>query len=158
MTNGYQYPYFPPPAPAPASAPSDKKGKKGKARKPRTSLKRRREAGNPNTNLPLTSLTSPSKLHFYCHFHGWVTGWSSGQGGDHGDPCQFMKSRPSVHPFHASCPRSRFCPQPPWLQHVQGANESTSPIVFLASHILSTSIHHLPPPPRPPTASRIETT
>jgi hypothetical protein len=45
---------------------------------------------------PRTSLSRPSKLHFYCHFHGWVTthGWPSGHGGYHGDPCQFvMKSR-----------------------------------------------------------------
>ena len=42
-------------------------------------------------------MSRPSKLHFYCHFHGWVTthGWSSGNGGHHGDACQFMKPRPS---------------------------------------------------------------
>ncbi len=39
------------------------------------------KTGTPNTNLPRTSLSRPSKLHFYCHFHGWVTthGWPSGQ-------------------------------------------------------------------------------
>ncbi len=46
---------------------------------------------------PLTSLLRPSKLHFYCHHHGWVTthGWPSRHGGHHGAQCMFMKSRPS---------------------------------------------------------------
>jgi hypothetical protein len=71
---------------------------RSKARNASISLRRRRAPLNPNTNLPRTSLTRPSKQHFYCHFHGWVTthGWPSGHGGYHGDPCQFMKSRPSV--------------------------------------------------------------
>ena len=99
MANGF-YPY-PPPAVAPAPAPSlpDKKGnrQKGNKKDKKGQTPPKAKTGTPNTNLPRTSLSRPSKLHFYCHFHGWVTthGWPSGNGGHHGDACQFMKSRPS---------------------------------------------------------------
>jgi len=99
MANGY-YPY-PPPAVAPAPAPSapDKKGnrQKGIKKDKKGQTQPKGERGTPNTNLPRTSMSRPSKLHYYCHFHGWVTthGWPSGNGGHHGDACQFMKSHPS---------------------------------------------------------------
>jgi hypothetical protein len=94
MANGF-YP-SPPPAAAPAYSPPDKKGnrQKGNKKDKKGQTPPKAKTGTPNTNLPRTSLSRPSKLHFYCH---WVTtdGWPSGHGGYHGDPCQFMKSRPS---------------------------------------------------------------
>jgi hypothetical protein len=63
-------------------------------RKARHRLRQRQGHLTP-TSFILTSLSRPSTLHVYCHFHGWVTthGWPSGNGGHHGDACQFMKSR-----------------------------------------------------------------
>jgi hypothetical protein len=86
MANGF-YPY--PPAPAPA--PSDKKGNRQQGKKGQTPPKEK--TGTPNNTLPHTSMSRPSKLHFYCHYHGWVIthGWTFGHGGHHGDACQFMK-------------------------------------------------------------------
>ena len=101
MANGF-YPYPPPvaaPAPTPAPAPDNKgnrqRGNKKDKKDKKDKTTPKEKTGTPNTNLPRTSLSRPSKLHFYCHFHGWVTthGWPSGNGGHHGDPCQFMKSR-----------------------------------------------------------------
>jgi hypothetical protein len=69
-----------------------KQGKHGNKTPPKE------KTGTLNTTLPRTSHLRPSKLHFYCHHHGWVTthGWPSGHGGPHGDACMFMKSsRPS---------------------------------------------------------------
>jgi hypothetical protein len=83
-------------APVPAPATSDKKGNRQKGnkkdKKGQTPPKEKTET--PNNTLPRTSLSRPSKLHFYCHFHGWVTthGWPSG---NYGNKCQFMTSRPS---------------------------------------------------------------
>jgi hypothetical protein len=101
MANGF-YPYPSPaaaPAPAPAPSSSDNKGNKQKGNKQDKKDKTTPKAktGTLNTNLPHTFLSRPSKLHFYCHFHGWMTthGWPSGNGEHHGDPCQFMMSRPS---------------------------------------------------------------
>jgi hypothetical protein len=98
MANGF-YPYYPTLAPAPAYPPSDKKGnrRKGNKKDKKGQTPPKAKTGTPNTNLPRTSLFCPSKLHFYCHFHGWVTthGWQSGNGGHYGDACQFMKFRPS---------------------------------------------------------------
>jgi hypothetical protein len=99
MANGF-YPYpSPAVAPAPAYSRSDKKGnrQKGNKKDKKGQTPPKAKTGTPNTNLPRTSLSRPSKLHFYCHFHGWVTthGWPSGNGGHHGDTCLFMKSRPS---------------------------------------------------------------
>jgi hypothetical protein len=70
--NGYQYPYTPP-TPAPAS--SDKKGNRqqGKKQGKKGQNRPKEKTGTPNTNLPRTSLTRPSKQHFYCHFHGGRT-------------------------------------------------------------------------------------
>jgi hypothetical protein len=101
MANGF-YPYPTPaaaPTPAQAYSLSDKKGNRQKGNKKDKKGQTPPEAktDTPNTNLPRTSLSRPSKLHFYCHFHGWVNthGWPSGNGEHHGDTCQFMKSRPS---------------------------------------------------------------
>ena len=95
----YPYPPIPAPAPAPAPATSDKTGnrQKGRKGKPGNKSPQKEKTGTLNTTLPRTSLLRPSKLHFYCHHHGWVTthGWPSGNGGHHGDTCMFMKSRPS---------------------------------------------------------------
>ena len=97
------YPYYPPtpaPAPAPAPATSDQTGNRQRGKKkgkPGNKTPQTEKTGTPNTTLPRTSLLRPSKLHFYCHHHGWVTthGWPSGNGGHHGDACMFMKARPS---------------------------------------------------------------
>jgi hypothetical protein len=79
-------PYAPAPAPSPALASSDKActrqtGKKQGKQANKTPPKEK--TGTLNTTLPRTSLLRPSKLHFYCHYHGWVTthGWPSGHGG-----------------------------------------------------------------------------
>ena len=96
----YPYPPTPTPAPAPAPATSDQTGNRQRGRKkgkPGNKTPQTEKTGTPNTTLPRTSLLRPSKLHFYCHHHGWVTthGWPSGNGGHHGDACMFMKARPS---------------------------------------------------------------
>ncbi len=102
----------------------NKKGKKGQT-PPKA------KTGTPNTSLPRTSLSRPSKLHFYCHFHGWVTthGWPSSNGGHHGDACQFMKSRPSelFHPSHAiSFPYPRCRTQLPRLHQCPACRQCAS--------------------------------
>ena len=95
----YPYPPIPAPAPAPAPATSDKTGNRQKGRKGKQGNKtpQKEKTVTLNTTLPRTSLLRPSKLHFYCHHHGWVTthGWPSGTGGHHGDECMLMKTRPS---------------------------------------------------------------
>ena len=95
----YPYPPTPAPAPAPAPAPttSDKTGNRQKGKKQGkqgNKTPQKEKTGTLNTTLPRTSLLRPSKLHFYCHHHGWVTthGWPSGNGGHHGDACMFMKT------------------------------------------------------------------
>ncbi len=92
------YPYPPAPASTPAHASSDKAGTRQRSKKQGKQGNKtppKEKTGTLNTTLPRTSLLRPSKLHFYCHHHGWVTthGWPSGHGGHHGDPCMFMKSR-----------------------------------------------------------------
>ncbi len=73
MANGF-YPYPPPLAPAlaPAPSPSDKKGnrQKGNKKDKKDKTPPKAKTGTPNTNLPRTSLSRPSRLHFYCPFHG----------------------------------------------------------------------------------------
>jgi hypothetical protein len=64
--------------PVPALASSDKKGNRQQGKKQGQQGKKgqhqpKERTGTPNTNLPRTSLTRPSKQDFYCHFHGWVT-------------------------------------------------------------------------------------
>jgi hypothetical protein len=91
MANGF-YPYTSPPvpAPAPSPAPSDKKDfrQQGKKQGKKGQNQPKEKTGTPNINLPRTYLMHPFKLHFYCHFHGWVIthGWPSGHGSYHGDP------------------------------------------------------------------------
>ncbi len=127
----YPYPLAPAPAPTPASSDkagtrqrSKKQGKQGNKTPPKE------KTGILNTTLPRTSLLHPSKLHFYCHYHGWVAthGWPSRYGGHHGDLCMFMKSRPSEftpamlaartpdvvpnHPGSANVQRTNVCPLP----------------------------------------------
>ncbi len=127
------YPYPPAPAPTPAHASSDKAGTRQRSKKQGKQGNKtppKEKTGILNTTLPRTSLLRPSKLHFYCHHHGWVTthGWPSGHGGHHGDPCMFMKSRPSEftpavlaartpdavpnHPGSANVQRTNVCPLP----------------------------------------------
>jgi hypothetical protein len=75
MANGF-YPYpSPVVAPAPAPSPPDKKGnrQKGNKKDKKGQTLPKAKTGTPNNNLPRISLSRPSKLHFYCHFHGWVT-------------------------------------------------------------------------------------
>ncbi len=72
MANGF-YPYPPPAvAPAPTPSPPDKKGNRqtGNKKDKKGQTPPKGKTGTPNTNLPRTSLSRPSKLHFYCHFHG----------------------------------------------------------------------------------------
>ena len=131
MANGF-YPY-PPPATAPAPAPApDNKGnrQRGNKRDKKDKTKPKEKTGTPNPNLPRTSLSRPSKLHFYCHFHGWVTthGWPSGNGGHHGDPCQFMKSRPSEFTSPMLAARTPDAvPNHPGSTNVQRAQNVPSP-------------------------------
>ena len=68
----YQYPPTVAPSPAPAS--SDKAGTRQKGKNKKGSKTAPKEkTGTLNTTLPRTSLLRPSKTHFYCHHHGWVT-------------------------------------------------------------------------------------
>ncbi len=70
----YPYPPIPAPAPAPAPATSDKTGnrQKGKKGKQGNKTPQKEKTGTLNTTLPRTFLLRPSKLHFYCHHHGWM--------------------------------------------------------------------------------------
>jgi hypothetical protein len=125
------YPYPPAVAPSPAPASSDKAGTRQKGKNKKGSKTAPKEkTGTLNTTLPRTSLLRPSKTHFYCHHHGWVTthGWPSGHGGHHGAPCMFMVSHPSEftpamlaartpdavpnHPGSANVQRTNVCPLP----------------------------------------------
>ncbi len=134
MANGF-YPY-PPPAPARAPAPApDKKGnrQKGNKKDKKDKTTPKEKTGTPNINLPRASLSRPSKLHFYCHFHGWVTthGWPSGNGGHHGDQCQFMKSRLSEFTAPMLAARTPDAvPNHPGSTNVQRAQNVPPPPVF----------------------------
>ena len=73
----YPYPPTPAPAPSPAPAPatSDNTGNRQKGKKQGKKGNKnpqKEKTGTLNTTLPRTSLLRPSKLHFYCHHHGWV--------------------------------------------------------------------------------------
>ncbi len=124
------YPYSPAPAPAPAPASSDKAGTRQRSKKQGKQGNKtppKEKTGTLTATLPRTSLLRPSKMHFYCHHHGWVTthGWPSGHGGHHGTPCMFMAARPSEftpallartpdavpnHPDSSNVQRTNVCP------------------------------------------------
>ena len=117
----------------------DKNGnrQKGNKRDKKDKTTPKEKTGTPNTNLPRTSLSRPSKLHFYCHFHGWVTthGWPSGNGGHHGDPCQFMKSRPSEFTSPMLAARTPDAvPHHPGSTNVQRAQNVPSPQCLSCTH------------------------
>jgi hypothetical protein len=121
---------LPPPAPAPAPASSDTAGTKKKGKKKGNKTPPKEKTSTLPTTLPRTSLLRPSKMHFYCHQHGWVTthGWPSGHGGHHGAPCMFMNARLSEftpamlaartpdavpnHPGSSNVQRTNVCPLP----------------------------------------------
>jgi hypothetical protein len=150
----YPYPYPPASAPAPAPAPapstSDKKDNRqhGKKKDKKYKTPPKEKTGTHKTTLPRTSLSRPSKQHFYCHFHGWVIthGWPSGYGGHHGDKCQFMKSRPSEFTPAMLAARTPDAVPNPGSTNVQRAIVPTLPSVFHATPPLSPSPYPNPYP------------
>ncbi len=151
------YPYPPDPAPSPAPASSDKAGtrqrgkKQGNKQGNKTPPKEK--TGTLNTTLPRTSLLRPSKLHFYCHYHGWVTthGWPSGHGGHHcGAPCMFMVSRPSeFSPAMLTARTPDSVPNHPGSASVQRPSVSPPPVSplyppFTSRVSLTTPTRHPP--------------
>ncbi len=118
------------PLPLPTNPQPDKKGnrQKGNKKDKKGQTPPKAKTGTPNTNLPHTSLSRPSKLHFYCHFHGWVTthGWPSGNGGHYGDAGQFMKSRPSKFTPPMLAARTPDA-VPNWLHQCPACHQCASP-------------------------------
>ncbi len=140
-------PHLPLLLPQPPCFPSDKKGnrQKGNKRDKKDKTPPKDKTGTPNTNPLRTSLSHPSKLHYYCHHHGWVTihGWPSGHGGHHGDPCQFMKSRLSEFtPAMIAARTPDAVPNHPGYCNVQRASVLPHPFCH---HVPSFSCgHHVP--------------
>jgi hypothetical protein len=71
-------------------------------------------------------------------------GWPSGHGSHHGDPCQFMKSRPSEFtPTMLAARTPDAVPNHPGSTNVQRANVPTFP------HCLPCTSPHIPECPSP---------
>jgi hypothetical protein len=96
-------------------------------------------------NLPRTSLTRLSKLHFYCHFgdHPRVAIWSWKLPWR---PLSVHEVSPlRVHPCHVSCPHPRCRPQPPRLGQRPTFQCAYLPPLSLSAPHLPSHLHHLFP-------------